>query len=124
MSQILVIEDDIEFNNVLCSILSKNGYGVLSATDGKQGLHLYEENLADLVITDILMPEQDGVEVISCLRKNFPDVKIIAISGGGGYGTGQEYLHSVQIVCHVNCALTKPFRKDQLFEAIQELLQQ
>jgi len=122
MSQILVIEDDVEFNQVLCKALSKEGYTVQSATNGKQGIHLCNESPADLVITDILMPQGDGVEVITCLRKDFPDVKIIAISGGGQCGTGLDYIRSVQIVCNIDYALVKPFKKDQLFQVIQKLL--
>lgn len=122
MSRILVIEDDLDFNESLCKILTKSGHEVLSALDGKEGLNLFKENSADLVITDILMPEQDGIEVISKLKKNFPNVKIIAISGGGKHMSGQEYLESARIVCNIQYTLTKPFTKDQLFEIIQKLL--
>jgi len=122
MSQILVIEDDIDFNQILCKVLIKKGYEVLSAINGKEGLSLYEKNLADLVITDILMPEQDGIEVILKLKKMSHDVKIIAISGGGQDISGQEYLQSVRAICNIEHTLTKPFEKDRLLQIIQELL--
>ena len=122
--QILVIEDDIEFGEVLCNALVKNGYRVLSAADGREGMHMYEDNPVDLVITDILMPERDGVELIIDLKKCFSEVKIIAISGGGECGSGQEYLQSTRLVCNVEHTLAKPFRRDQLFLMIQDILRE
>ena len=122
--QILVIEDDIEFNEILCKSLIKNGYKVLSAANGKEGVHIYEENRVDLVITDILMPEKDGVELIVGLKKCFPNVKIIAISGGGEYGSGQEYLNSTRMVCNIEHTLAKPFKRDRLFFMIQDVLRE
>jgi CheY-like chemotaxis protein len=122
MSKILVIEDDAEFNKVLCEALMKKGYSVLSAPDGKKGIDLYRKTLADLVITDILMPEQDGIEVILNIKKISPNVKIIAISGGGQFGTSQEYLQSAQVVCGVQYTLSKPFERNQLFRMIQKIL--
>lgn len=124
MSQILIIEDDIDFNQVLCRALLQKGYGVSSATNGQQGIDLYKSNPADVVITDILMPERDGIEVITYLQKIAPGVKIIAISGGGSGGSGEDYLRSTQAVCNVQYTLAKPFGKSQLFEMIQELLRQ
>jgi len=124
MPQILVIEDDLEFGEVLCNALVKKGYGVLSATNGQEGFHMYKNNPVDLVITDILMPEKDGAEMISDLKKCFPDVKIIAISGCGEYGTGQEYLQSTRLVCNVEHTLAKPFGRDKLFLMIQEILRE
>lgn len=124
MSQILIIEDDIDFNQVLCRALAKKGYGVLSATNGKQGIDLYKSHPADLVITDILMPERDGIEVITYLRRIAPGVKIIAISGGGAGGSGEDYLRSTRTVCNIQYTLAKPFGKNQLLKMIQELLKQ
>lgn len=124
MSQILVIEDDIEFCEILCKVLKKKGYGVLAASNGKKGIDLYKNNSADLVITDILMPERDGIEVICTLKKIFPGIKIIAISGGGKFGSGREYLQSAKVVCNIEHTLTKPFGRNQLFRMIQEILKQ
>jgi len=120
--QILVIEDDLEFGEDLCKTLVNKGYRVLSATNGNEGFYMYQDNPVDLVITDILMPEKDGVEMILDLKKCFPDVKIIAISGGGKGGTGQEYLQSTRFVCSVEHTLAKPFGRDKLFQTIQEVL--
>lgn len=122
--QILVIEDDIEFNEVLCKALIRRGYRVLSAANGREGMHVYEENRVDLVITDILMPEKDGVELIIYLKKHFQDVKIIAISGGGQCGSGQDYLQSTRMVCDVEHVLAKPFARERLFLMIQDVLRE
>jgi CheY-like chemotaxis protein len=122
MSKVLVIEDDIDFSQDLCRALQKEGFHVFMAQNGKQGIAMYQKYLADLVITDILMPEQDGIEVIMSLRKDFPDIKIIAISGGGQGGTGQEYLESARIICNMKYTLAKPFSRDELFYMINEVL--
>jgi YesN/AraC family two-component response regulator len=83
MANILIIDDDQQILNMLSQILKRAGYGVVEALDGKQGLKLYRENPTDLIITDIIMPEKEGLETIMELQRDFPDVKIIAISGGG-----------------------------------------
>ena len=122
MSKILVIEDDLEFSQALCKALRKSGYDVLFAENGQKGIDLYKRFLADLVITDILMPEKDGIEVIVDLKKHFPNIKIIAISGGGSAGSGLEYLRSAEVVCDVRHTLAKPFKRDRLFQMIEEVL--
>ena len=122
MPRILVIDDDVEFMDVLCKVLRSRGYEVYSALNGKDGVNLYKETPVDLVITDILMPEQDGVELIFSLRKISPEVKIILISGGGKYGTAEDYLHSAKLVCDIKYALTKPFSIDEMIQAINGLL--
>jgi len=110
MPKILIIDDDTEFTRAVC------------ATGGKEGMDLYTQNPADLVITDILMPDLDGMEVIFHLSKSFPGVKIIAISGGGQFGTAGDYLSLTGQIRNVRCTLSKPFSKDQLFEAVDRVL--
>ena len=83
MAHILVVDDDMSIRAFVLEILEEEGYSVEEAVDGKQGLQRYREEPADLVITDILMPEVDGVEFIMCLQEIYPGVKIIAMSGGG-----------------------------------------
>jgi CheY-like chemotaxis protein len=80
---ILVIDDDDQFRLMLRRVLEKEGYDVFEATNGKEGINAFRRLQTDLVITDIIMPEVEGVETILNLRKEFPDVKIAAISGGG-----------------------------------------
>ena len=80
---ILVIDDDDQFRLMLRRVLEKEGYDVFEATNGKEGITAFRRLQTDVVITDIIMPEVEGVETILNLRKEFPDVKIAAISGGG-----------------------------------------
>ena len=87
MSKILVLEDDAKLSEVLRETLEAAGHEVTEAPDGDVGLKQFKLAPADLVIADIFMPEKDGLEVIRELKSDFPDVKIIAISGGGGFET-------------------------------------
>jgi len=121
MPQILVIEDDRDFNETLCSMLRKQGYGVFNAESGIDGVNLFKKHPADLVIADILLPDRDGLNVILDLQRLLPDVKIIAISGGGHY-TGEEYLKDIQLLSNVQHTLAKPFHRDELFEMIHKVL--
>lgn len=122
MAEILVIEDDTEFCDDLCRMLSKQGYGVTKAVTGYDGLDRFKAHPTDLVITDIVLPDRDGIHVILDLQKAFPNVKIIAMSGGGHCASGEEYLSDVQLYCNVQHTLTKPFQRDELIAMIHEIL--
>ncbi|MCK5014523.1 MAG: response regulator [Candidatus Omnitrophica bacterium] len=120
--QILVIDDDTEFSEPLCKMLTRQGYAVFNAANGQEGLNLFKEHQADLVIADIVLPDRDGFHIILDLQKILPDVKIIAISGGGHCASGEEYLDDVQLLCNVQHTLAKPFNRDKLFRMIHEML--
>ena len=79
--RILLIDDDSKIRKLFVQKLAARGYEIIEACDGKQGLKLYRENRPDLVITDLVMPEKEGIETITELKREFPKVKIIAISG-------------------------------------------
>ena len=96
MSRILVIEDDDEVRALLESLLTRDGHVVATAANGKQGVAAFLAEPFDLVITDIIMPEKDGIEAIMDLRRGRPDLKLIAISGGGR-AEPQNYLPSAQL---------------------------
>ena len=83
MAKILIIEDDDEVREYLESVLSRAGYQCESACDGKEGVEIFLADPADLVITDIIMPEKDGIETIMELKRSNNTLKVIAISGGG-----------------------------------------
>ena len=83
MARILLIDDDDSVRRALRLTLTEFGHTVIEARDGQEGLKLFPQANADLVITDIVMPEKDGIEVLIELRKKQPPVNIIAISGGG-----------------------------------------
>ena len=120
MRKILVIDDDEQIRKLLCRIMEQAGFEVKAAADGRKGLSLFEENFYDLVITDLIMPEQEGIETITFLRKNYPQVKIIAISGGGRIGP-ETYLPAA-LELGANRAFAKPFSIDQIINAVRELL--
>jgi CheY-like chemotaxis protein len=81
--RILIVDDDAQFRLMLRRLLEREGYEVFEAGDGKEGIKAYRNLRTEVVVTDIIMPEMEGVETIMKLRKEFPGVKIFAISGGG-----------------------------------------
>jgi DNA-binding response OmpR family regulator len=122
MARILLIDDDEQVLDMLYESLTREGYDVLRASNGEQGLRLYRQEPVDLIITDIIMPEKEGIETIIELRRDFPDVKIIAMSGGGSIGT-KDYLHLAKIF-GVQRTFTKPVAREQLLDAIKALLKE
>ena len=122
MSNILIIEDDEQVRSMLRILLGLAGYEVEDAPDGKEGLRLFQQKPFDLIITDILMPGKDGMETIIEMRREFPDVKIIAISGGGRI-IPDYYLDSAKLFGAMR-TLAKPFEQKELLEMVRELLQE
>jgi len=120
MARILVIDDDEQVLDMLYESLTREGYDVLRASNGEQGMRLYREEPVDLIITDLIMPEKEGIETIIELRQDFPDVKIIAMSGGGRIGT-KDYLNMAKIF-GVQRTFTKPVAREQLLDAIRGLI--
>jgi CheY-like chemotaxis protein len=120
MPRILIIEDDEEIRDLLESLLTRQGYEVATAANGKQGVAEFQAAPFDLVITDIIMPEKDGIEAIMDLRRGRPDLKLIAISGGGR-SEPENYLHSAQLL-GANRTLRKPFTNDAILAAVKDLL--
>ncbi len=120
MSQILVLDDDADIRSLLRDLLERAGYEVMEAENGKIGLKLLGENGADLVITDLIMPEKEGIETIRELRRDFSDVKIIGISGGGAIGP-ETYLQMAKRM-GAHQVFEKPFKLKEMSEAIRELL--
>jgi len=120
MPLILIIDDDNQLRGMLRQTLELAGYDVLDAPNGKEGIKLYRQDPADLVITDLIMPEKEGIETIMDLKRDFSDVKIIAISGGGRIDA-EEYLHMAEKL-GAQRTLTKPFELKELLEAVRELL--
>lgn len=121
MKSILLIEDDTQFRKMLKQMLERQGYEVVEAKDSKEGIKLYHQAPADLIITDIIMPEKEGVETIIELKHDYPDVKIIAISGGSRGIDAESCLFYVKEI-GVPHTFTKPFDHKELLAVIQELL--
>jgi DNA-binding NtrC family response regulator len=120
MASILVIDDDLEIRRMIVQMLRRSEYEVMDAGDGNEALRLQHESPADLVITDIIMPEKEGIETIMELRREFPNIKIIAISGGGRIGP-IDYLNTAKKFGALR-AFTKPFDWAEMLHAVRELL--
>jgi CheY-like chemotaxis protein len=118
---ILVIDDDETIRVLLRTILEREGYRVVDAPDGDKGLRQYQESPTDLVITDLIMPGKEGIETIRDLRKKFPHVKIIAVSGGGRIGP-ESYLKMAKGVGALR-TLSKPFDRLVLLKTVQEVME-
>lgn len=120
MARILIIDDEPQIRSMLRLMLERVGYEVAEAPDGIEGIRRYRENPADLIITDLIMPNKDGIGMIIDLKKEFPKVKIIAMSGGGvnrpeGYLDGAKKLGATR-------TLTKPIDRDEMLKAVKETL--
>jgi YesN/AraC family two-component response regulator len=119
-SQILLIEDDQCVRELLHQTLSRAGYEVIPASDGDEGLDLFRNNHPDLVITDIVMPQKEGLQMILELRRHSPDAKVIAMSGGGRY-SNTDYLKLARKF-GAQATLCKPFLREEILNAVKEVL--
>ncbi len=122
MARILIIEDEEMMREFLRELLEEAGYQVEEAENGVVGVELYRKAPADLVITDLFMPEKDGIEAVLELQSDFPEVKIIAVSGGSRMG--RIDLLSVVGDLGVQRVFRKPFHTSEVLEAVKELLEQ
>jgi len=120
MARILVVDDDDQLRAALKRFLEKEGFQVIDASDGAAGLEILNKDPVDLVITDIFMPEREGIGMIMELQQDIPDVKIIAISGGGNV----ESVDFLELAGNLgaNKVFQKPFTHKELLAAGRELL--
>ena len=130
MHSILVIDDEPDVRDAVKRVLDRAGYSVRTTDSGVDALAELERIRTDVVITDIIMPKIDGVQLIESIRKLFPAVRIIAISGGGNFGisayqptaiTTTAYLASAELA-GAHMGLTKPFESNDLIQAIERVL--
>lgn len=119
MAQILIMEDDLQTRQLLIKVLKREGFDVRGAPDGSIGINLLREESADIVITDIIMPEKEGIETIMELQRDFSDIKIIVISGGGKIAP-EKYFRIVKNF-GVQYTFSKPFKIEELLKAINTL---
>jgi DNA-binding response OmpR family regulator len=120
MPTILIIEDDDNVRDVIHKALDSQKYHVLLASDGQAGINLLKDHTVDLIITDIIMPRKEGIETIMEAKVICPDVKIIAISGGGRLRP-ENYLELAESF-GADRVFTKPFHLKDLVTTINELL--
>jgi DNA-binding response OmpR family regulator len=120
MTKILVIDDDVIVRASIVHILEDGGYDVLIAEDGIRGMAVFRGEQPDLVITDILMPEQEGIQTINEIRSAKPDAKIIAISGSGRFGNA-DFLEMARRLGAAD-TIAKPFDPDELLSRVKACL--
>ena len=120
MHRILIIEDDTELREMIKIALSRRKYTVFEAVNGKDAIFHFKPSMTDLVVTDLIMPEEDGLKVIIKLKELKPSLKIIAISGGGKAGPG-GYLNLAKAL-GAHAVFAKPFSINDLISKIEELL--
>lgn len=120
--RILLADDDEVLRVVQSDFLRRFGYDVRAAEDGRAAMQSLAEQPVDLVITDMVMPGSDGVEVIRHIRKQYPQMKIIAISGGGA--TKRELLLDIARALGVRRTLEKPFTMTALLKAVREVIEE
>jgi DNA-binding response OmpR family regulator len=120
MKRILLVDDDDLSRGAVHKMLERSGYSVFSTGTGQEALAHYRKETPDLVITDLIMPEVDGLEIIQELRRRNPTVRILAISGGGRVDA-EEYL-SVARKFGAAEVLSKPFTGQELKQAVEAAL--
>ncbi|HMK35722.1 MAG TPA: response regulator [Desulfomonilaceae bacterium] len=121
MQTILIIDDDPGILELYSRVLTAAGYETIRAPNGDVGTKLYRENPTDLVITDIVMPEKEGIETIRELRRDFPEAKILAISGGGAALPGDACLLLAERL-GAHRTLMKPIQIKELLAVVRELI--
>ena len=120
MRKILVIDNDDDFRRMLCEYLTRHSFEVTGAASALAARQLWRANFYDLVVTDIIMPDTDGFEVIIDLRKDLPEARIVAITGGGRLGP--EYFLPIAQALGADRAFTKPFHMEDFVTAVRELV--
>ncbi len=121
MARVLIIDDNAHLRNMIKDILGKAGYDTETACDGMEACKLAKSTSFDLVITDILMPEKEGIQTIIDLRHAYPNLKIIGMSGGGGMLGASHCLEMAQEF-GANTVMNKPFGKQELLDAVASLI--
>jgi CheY-like chemotaxis protein len=121
MARMLVIDDDPSVRSLVSGLLEACGHSVVVAENGRAGMRAFEKDRIDLVVTDIVMPEQEGIATISAIRRLSPTVPILAISGSNTVGRYGDYLHAAEVL-GASATLPKPLRPDDLIETIDRLL--
>jgi YesN/AraC family two-component response regulator len=120
MAHIMIVDDEDLLRQTLRHILEAAGHEVLDASNGNECLKALETQAVDVVITDIVMPEKEGIELIADIRRSYPDLKILAISAGA-WGGKFDYLETATKL-GAHAALAKPFTADQIRQAVADCL--
>ena len=119
MARILIVDDDARLREATREVLVSEGHVVVEASDGGEALRLQTAQPVDVVVCDVFMPRQDGIETIRALRRDFPELKIIAVSGGGSLGT-IDVLKMARLIGATE-VLSKPFSRASLVGAVERM---
>jgi CheY-like chemotaxis protein len=120
VSRILLVDDEEAVRELLTLVLQLDGHDVLTASDGNRALDALAHEEFDLVLTDLVMPGRDGIDTIAEIRQRFPQLRIIAMSGGGRGSAGDHLAIARQL--GAKRTLEKPFSNQQLLETTREVL--
>lgn len=120
MTLILVIDDEALVRDTIRLALQRSGYEIDEAADGEEGVRKFREKLPELVITDIIMPNKEGIETITEIRSISPGARVIAISGGGRIGDMRVLDYAKKL--GADRVLEKPLREKTLLSAVSEML--
>jgi CheY-like chemotaxis protein len=129
MGSILIIDDEEDIRDALQIVLESVGHNVKVASNGNEAVELQRSEPADLIITDVIMPGKNGVDTIKEIRQEFPGVRIIAISGGGGVQPTEYVPEAITTTAYLAAAkeagadmvFTKPFERKDLIQAVDDL---
>ena len=119
MQGILIVEDDAELREMVKTALVRNKFTVIEASNGKEAITYFKPFVTDVVITEIVMPEEDGLGVIRKLKKLKPELKIIAMTGGGK-ASPRHYLNFAKML-GADVTITKPFQINDLISIVENL---
>jgi CheY-like chemotaxis protein len=121
MPRILLIEDDDAIRELVTLMLTQEGHSVVTAANGREGLAKFQVGAFDLLITDLVMPEREGIEVLREIQGKDAALKTIAMSGGGKFGGTDTYLR-LAVLLGAQTVLPKPFTRDQFMAAVSDAL--
>ncbi len=121
MAKILIVDDEAPIRCLLREILEQDGHEVCEAENGAVALRMFRSDRFDLLITDLVMPEQNGLNLILDIHKEYPQARIVAISGGGGITGRFEYLPIAKLVGAIQ-VIEKPFDRESLQLAVNAAL--
>ena len=130
MTTILLIDDERDVRDSVCKVLTRAGFTVHAESNAMDGLRYIEKNSVDLIITDLIMAGMNGVEAIQQIRLNDKNIKIIAVSGGGDFGSAAYRPNAIMTSAYLEAAadagadvvLTKPFERIDLIAAVEVAL--
>jgi CheY-like chemotaxis protein len=130
MTSILLIDDEVDVRDSMAKVLGREGYDVITVDNADAGLATLKTQNVDLLISDIIMPGMDGVQAIKQIRADYPDIKILAISGGGNFGLKAYKPEAITTTAYLQAAteagadwvLTKPFERAEIVACARKLV--